>query len=51
MLGGDAAGLHAAQTVSTHAWLLTLAVAIITVVISFDFLGNALRDAADPHGL
>jgi len=38
------------QTVSTHAWLLTLAVAIITVVISFNFLGNALRDAADPHG-
>ncbi len=38
------------QTVSAHPWLLTPVIAIITVVMSFNFLGDALRDAADPYG-
>lgn len=38
------------QVIASHPWLLTPVVAIIVTVMSFNFLGDALRDAADPYG-
>ena len=32
-----------------YPWLLIPAVPVLTVVIAFNFLGDALRDAADPY--
>ena len=43
--------LQQAQTVQTVAedpWLLTPALFVIVVVLAFNFVGDALRDAADP---
>jgi peptide/nickel transport system permease protein len=31
-------------------WLLAAAVPVITVILAFNFLGDGLRDAADPYG-
>jgi peptide/nickel transport system permease protein len=44
--------LQDAQQVAVIAispWLLTPAIAIIIVVLAFNFLGDGLRDAADPY--
>lgn len=37
------------QVLTSYPWLLAPAIAIIGVVLSFNFLGDALRDAADPY--
>jgi peptide/nickel transport system permease protein len=39
------------QTVALSPWLLLPAVPVILVVLAFNFLGDGLRDAADPYGL
>jgi peptide/nickel transport system permease protein len=44
--------LSEAQNVSVVAlypWLLLPAVPVILVVLAFNFLGDGLRDAADPY--
>lgn len=38
------------QTVTAYPWLLMPVVFIVLTVLSFNFLGDGLRDAADPHG-
>jgi peptide/nickel transport system permease protein len=38
------------QTVATHPWLLIPALFIVATVLSFNFMGDGLRDAADPYG-
>lgn len=38
------------QTVAISPWLMFPAVAVIVAVLSFNFLGDGLRDAADPYG-
>ena len=38
------------QTVALSPWLMLPAVPVIVVVIAFNFLGDGLRDAADPYG-
>ena len=35
--------------ISLHPWMLMPAVAVIVVVLSLNFLGDGLRDAADPY--
>jgi peptide/nickel transport system permease protein len=45
--------LQDAQNVETLAlapWLLAAAVPVIVVILAFNFLGDGLRDAADPYG-
>ena len=45
--------LQAAQNVQTVAltpWLLIPAVPVVIAVLAFNFLGDGLRDAADPYG-
>lgn len=45
--------LQDAQNVETLAlapWLLAAAVPVIIVILAFNFLGDGLRDAADPYG-
>jgi peptide/nickel transport system permease protein len=37
------------QTVAIHPWLLTPVVLVIMTVLAFNFLGDGMRDAADPH--
>jgi len=37
------------QTVSLHPWLLIPGLFVIIVVLAFNFLGDGLRDAADPY--
>ena len=31
-------------------WLLAAAVPVIVIILAFNFLGDGLRDAADPYG-
>ena len=38
------------QTVANYPWLLLPLIFIILTVLSFNFLGDGLRDAADPYG-
>ena len=38
------------QTLALAPWLLSAAVPVILVVLAFNFLGDGLRDAADPYG-
>jgi peptide/nickel transport system permease protein len=38
------------QTVAITPWLLLPAVPVIVVILAFNFLGDGLRDAADPYG-
>jgi peptide/nickel transport system permease protein len=45
--------LQDAQNIETLAlapWLLATAVPVILVILAFNFLGDGLRDAADPYG-
>ena len=38
------------QTVAISPWLMAPAVPVIVAVMAFNFLGDGLRDAADPYG-
>jgi peptide/nickel transport system permease protein len=38
------------QTLALAPWLLAAAVPVIAVILAFNFLGDGLRDAADPYG-
>lgn len=38
------------QTLAVAPWLLLAAVPVIVVILAFNFLGDGLRDAADPYG-
>lgn len=38
------------QTLGIAPWLLISAVPVIVVILAFNFLGDGLRDAADPYG-
>jgi peptide/nickel transport system permease protein len=37
------------QALAVHPWLLTPAVFVILAVLAFNFVGDGLRDAADPY--
>jgi peptide/nickel transport system permease protein len=37
------------RTVALHPWILIPAVFVIVTVLAFNFLGDGLRDAADPY--
>ena len=47
MLLQDAQNIRA---VATAPWLLTPGVAVVVAVLALNFLGDGLRDAADPYG-
>ncbi|HEX3348854.1 MAG TPA: ABC transporter permease [Acetobacteraceae bacterium] len=38
------------QVLANAPWLLSAAVPVILVILAFNFLGDGLRDAADPYG-
>lgn len=38
------------QTLGLAPWLLVVAIPVIIVILAFNFLGDGLRDAADPYG-
>lgn len=38
------------QVVANYPWLLMPVVAIVVAVLSFNFVGDGMRDAADPYG-
>ena len=38
------------QSLAISPWLLIPAVPVIVVIIAFNFMGDGLRDAADPYG-
>ena len=38
------------QTVAISPWLMLPAIPVIIAVLAFNFLGDGLRDAADPYG-
>ena len=37
------------KTVALAPWLLTPALAVVLAVLAFNFLGDGIRDAADPY--
>ncbi len=39
------------QTLGTHPWIMTPVIFIIVAVLGFNFLGDGLRDAADPYAI
>ena len=39
------------QTVALSPWLMIPAIPLIVIILSFNFLGDGLRDAADPYGI
>jgi peptide/nickel transport system permease protein len=39
------------QTLAISPWLLWPAVWVIVAILAFNFLGDGLRDAADPYGV
>jgi peptide/nickel transport system permease protein len=39
------------QTLGTHPWIMTPVVFIVVAVLGFNFLGDGLRDAADPYSV
>lgn len=39
------------QTVAMSQWLLIPAIPVIMAVLAFNFMGDGLRDAADPYGM
>ena len=39
------------QTVSMHPWLLIPGALVVIIVLAFNFVGDGLRDAADPYQL
>jgi peptide/nickel transport system permease protein len=38
------------QTLGIAPWLLIAAIQVIVIILAFNFLGDGLRDAADPYG-
>lgn len=38
------------QDVALYPWLLLPALAVVIVILAFNFMGDGLRDAADPYG-
>jgi peptide/nickel transport system permease protein len=38
------------NSIAMHPWLFTPAIMIVITVLAFNFLGDGLRDAADPYG-
>jgi peptide/nickel transport system permease protein len=38
------------ETLALHPWLMLPALAVVIIVLSFNFMGDGLRDAADPYG-
>jgi peptide/nickel transport system permease protein len=42
-------GAQNLRTIALYPWLLTPALMIILVVLAFNFIGDGLRDAADPY--
>jgi peptide/nickel transport system permease protein len=38
------------RTLATAPWLLTPGICVVVVILSLNFFGDGLRDAADPHG-
>jgi len=38
------------QTIALHPWMMIPALAVTIVILSFNFMGDGLRDAADPYG-
>ncbi len=39
------------QSLAISPWLLSAAIPVIIVILAFNFLGDGLRDAADPYGV
>lgn len=39
------------QTIAMSPWLLIPAIPVIVVILAFNFIGDGLRDAADPYGV
>jgi peptide/nickel transport system permease protein len=39
------------QTLGSHLWIMSPVVFIVTAVLGFNFLGDGLRDAADPYSI
>jgi peptide/nickel transport system permease protein len=39
------------QTLGSHNWIMTPVIFIIVAVLGFNFLGDGLRDAADPYAI
>ncbi len=39
------------QAIVVSPWLLVPAIPVIIVILAFNFLGDGLRDAADPYGV
>jgi peptide/nickel transport system permease protein len=37
------------QTVAIYPWLLSPAVGVVVIILAFNFMGDGLRDAADPY--
>ena len=37
------------RTVALHPWLMIPGLSVILAVLAFNFLGDGLRDAADPY--
>jgi peptide/nickel transport system permease protein len=44
-------GAQNVQAVSMTPWLMLPAIPVIVVILAFSFLGDGLRDAADPYGM
>ncbi|MGH2490792.1 MAG: ABC transporter permease subunit, partial [Candidatus Limnocylindria bacterium] len=39
------------QTVALSPWLMIPAIPVVIATLAFNFLGDGLRDAADPYGI
>ena len=39
------------QTIAIHPWIIIPAIFVIASVLAFNFVGDGLRDAADPYKL
>ena len=42
-------GAQNVQSIGTRPWLLLPVLLVIMIVVAFQFLGDGLRDAADPY--
>jgi len=38
------------QVVALYPWLMFVAIPVIVIILAFNFMGDGLRDAADPYG-
>ncbi len=39
------------ETLGSHVWILIPVIFIMVAVLGFNFLGDGLRDAADPYSI